>query len=373
MIKFIKNRINTKRLMDIWLNLYINAKQMKYSRGFASDNNAGVHPEIMNAILACNIGHTIGYGDDPYTTSAVNTIQDHFGRNTEAYFVFNGTAANVVGLKNLTQSFNSIICAETAHIEEDECGAPEYFTGCKLLPVHTQNGKIDPGSIRHHLKGFDFEHHSQPKVVSITQATELGTVYSFEELRAMADFVHGQGLLLHMDGARIANAAVSLGVDMADITRDAGIDVLSFGGTKNGAMYGEAILFFTPGLSQYFKYFRKQSMQLASKMRYVAVQFEALLTDNLWKRNAGHANEMARLLVDRVKGIKGVEVTREVESNGVFAIVPPEIIPLLQEEFFFYIWDDVSSEVRWMTSWDTQPEDIERFGNLLESLTGKSA
>jgi threonine aldolase len=341
---------------------------MSYSRGFASDNNAGVHPDIMNAMLKCNNGHTIAYGDDPYTFSAVKAIKDHFGSNTEAYFVFNGTAANVVGLKNMTQSFNSIICAETAHIEEDECGAPEYITGCKLLPVNTEDGKIDSKSIQHHLKGFEFEHHSQPKVVSITQSTELGTVYSIEEIRSLAEFVHGQGLLLHMDGARIANAAASLGVSMADISKHAGIDVLSFGGNKNGAMYGEAILFFTPGLSQYFKYLRKQSMQLASKMRFIAAQFEALLTDDLWKLNAVHANEMAGLLYNRVKDIKGVQVTREVESNGVFAIIPPEIIPRLQEKYFFYIWDDMASEVRWMTSWDTQPEDIEGFGKLLENL-----
>lgn len=341
---------------------------MDSKRGFASDNNAGVHPVIMKAMLDCNRGHTIGYGDDPYTRRAVAKIQEHFGEGTEAYFVFNGTAANVVGLKNLTQSFNSIICAETAHIEEDECGAPEFFTGCKLLPVTTKDGKIDPSAINHHLKGFDFEHHSQPKVVSITQATEMGTVYSIEEIRAMADFVHGHGLLLHMDGARIANAAVSLGTSMADITRHAGVDVLSFGATKNGAMYGEAILFFTPGLSDYFKYFRKQGMQLASKMRFIAVQFEALLTNDLWSRNAKHANQMASLLRDRVKGIKGVEISREVESNGVFAVIPPEIIPELQREFFFYVWDEKISEVRWMTSWDTEPEDIEQFGLLLERL-----
>ncbi len=344
---------------------------MKYQRGFASDNNAGVHPEIFEAIIACNAGHTVGYGDDLYTERAIKAIRNHFGDTTEAYFVFNGTAANVVGLKNITQSFNSIICAETAHIEEDECGAPEYFTGCKLLPVLTENGKIDPGSINHHLKGFDFEHHSQPKVVSITQATEMGTVYSVQEIKELADYVHKKGLLLHMDGARLANAAVSLGLDMVDITRNAGVDVLSLGGTKNGAMYGEAILFFTPGLTEYFKYFRKQSMQLASKMRYIAVQFEALFTNDLWRRNALHANQMARLLYDRVKGIKGVTVTREVESNGVFALVPPEIIPYLQEEFFFYVWDDKVSEVRWMTSWDTQLEDIEHFGKLLETLTSK--
>lgn len=341
---------------------------MKYSRGFASDNNAGVHPEIMDAMLACNNGHTIGYGDDIYTERALKAIKEHFGEDTEAYFVFNGTAANVVGLKNITQSFNSIICADTAHIEEDECGAPEYFTGCKLLPVESKSGKIDIEGISHHLKGFDFEHHSQPAVVSITQATEMGTVYSVEEIRMLADFVHEKGLLLHMDGARLANAAVSLGLEMVDITKNAGVDVLSLGCTKNGAMYGEAVLFFKPGLTEYFKYFRKQSMQLASKMRYIAVQFEALFTDHLWRRNASHANDMARLLYNRVKNINGVIVNGKVESNGVFAIIPSEIIHQLQKEFFFYVWDEKTSEVRWMTSWDTQIEDVENFGDLLESL-----
>ncbi len=342
---------------------------MKNIRGFASDNNAGVHPEILQAITDCNSGHVVGYGDDDFTRKAAAKIREHFGENTEAYFVFNGTAANVVGLRNMTQSFNSIICAESAHIQEDECGAPEFFTGCKLLPMETVNGKISIESIEPHIRGIDFEHHSQPRVVSITQATELGTVYSVDEIREIADFVHDKGLLLHMDGARLANAAVALNTSMKAITRDAGVDVLSFGGTKNGAMYGEAILFFQPGLTQSFKYLRKQSMQLASKMRYIAVQFDALLTDDLWKRNALHANRMARLLAAKAGEIPGIRINRPVEANGVFAVIPEKLIEPLQQEFFFYVWDESTSEVRWMTSWDTSEEDVLNFTELLAKLS----
>lgn len=341
---------------------------MRNFRGFASDNNAGVHPEIMAAMNACNQGHVIGYGDDPYTRRAVERLKEVFGNETEAWFVFNGTAANVVSLKNLTRTFNSIICAETSHIHEDECGAPEFITGCKLIPIHPFEGKLTVELISPHIRGIDFEHHSQPKVVSITQATELGTVYSTGEISALADFVHSKGMYLHMDGARLANAAVSLGVSLREITRDAGVDVLSFGGTKNGAMYGEAILFFTKGLSSSFKYYRKQSMQLASKMRYIAVQFEALLTNDLWKRNALHANEMAKMLAEMAAGIPGIAVSRKPEANGVFAILPPELIKPLQEEFFFYVWDEPRSEVRWMTSWDTTIDDINSFIHLLSRL-----
>ncbi len=342
---------------------------MKNIRGFASDNNAAVHPEIIEAIIECNKGHAVGYGDDDFTRKAVTKIKQHFGNETEVFFVFNGTAANVLGLRNMTQSFNSIICAESAHIQEDECGAPEFFTGCKLLPVETINGKICIESIAPHIRGLDFEHHSQPKVVSITQATELGTLYSLDEIKTIAEFVHEKGLLLHMDGARIANAAAALNLSMKELTKDAGVDVLSFGGTKNGGMYGEAILFFKPGLTEWIKYFRKQSMQLASKMRYIAVQFDALMTNDLWRRNAEHSNKMARLLATRAGEIPGIKINRPVAANGVFAIIPETLIEKLQEEFFFYVWDETQSEVRWMTSWDTSEEDILRFTELLAKLS----
>jgi threonine aldolase len=341
---------------------------MKHNRGFASDNNAGVHPEIMAAIMHCNQGHAVGYGSDVYTARAEEKIKSHFGQDTEVFFVFNGTAANVVGLRNMTQSFNSIICAETSHIQEDECGAPEFFTGCKLIPIEPHRGKLTIDRIAPHIRGIGFEHHSQPRVVSITQATEMGTVYSIEEIRAIADFVHSRGLLLHMDGARIANAAASLGVSLRETTRDAGVDVLSFGGTKNGGMYGEAILLFTPGLTGSFKYFRKQSMQLASKMRYIAVQFESLLTNDLWLRNASHANAMARLLAEKAATVPHVQITQPVDANGVFAIIPGNMIERLQNEYFFYVWNEEISEVRWMTSWDTTEEDIDGFVDQLKKL-----
>ena len=238
-------------------------------RGFGSDNNAGIHPEILKEIISSNFGHVAGYGSDIYTEKALNIFKEQLWSSTETFFVFTGTAANVLGLSGITRSWNSIITASTAHLEQDECGAPEKFTGCKVLVVDTPDGKINPGLIEKHMHGFDFEHHSQPKVISITQATEMGTVYNAAEIREIADFAHARGMLLHMDGARIANAAVWLNLPFKAITTDAGVDVLSFGGTKNGMMFGESICFLKPGLSADFKYLRKQGMQLASKMRFI--------------------------------------------------------------------------------------------------------
>ena len=337
-------------------------------RGFASDNNSGVHPEILTALSVANEGHAVGYGGDQLTEMAVNRFKQEFGDNLDVYFVFNGTGANVLGLSMLTHSFHSVICADTAHIQTDECGAPEKFTGCKLLPAETRKGKISPEGIAKYLHGFDFEHHSQPKVISISQVTELGTVYSVEEIRAITTLAHQYGLYVHMDGARIANAAVALDLPFRAFTVDAGIDVLSFGGTKNGMMLGEAVLFFNPELAGNAKYIRKQSMQLFSKMRFVSAQFLAYFNDDLWKRNATHSNQMARLLEKEVRKIPAIQLTQDVEANGVFAIVPKEIIPLLQEKYFFYMWDEHRSEVRWMTSFDTQEEDIINFAALIKSL-----
>lgn len=337
-------------------------------RGFASDNNSGVHPQIMKALENVNVGHEPGYGNDSYSAKAISIFKNEFGNDTEVFFVFNGTGANVLGLSTLANSFNSVICAETAHIQEDECGAPEKIIGCKLLPVETHNGKITPEQIQVHLKGFDFEHHSQPGVISISQVTELGTVYTTEEIRAIADLAHSNGMFLHMDGARIANAAVSLGLSFREFTKDAGVDVLSFGGTKNGMMLGEAVVFFNPELIKNTKYLRKQSMQLYSKMRYVAGQFIAYFDNNLWHENASHANRMAKLLETQVSQIPQIQITQNVDANGVFAIVPRKIIPQLQEKYFFYIWDETRSEVRWMCSFDTQEEDIFQFVQLIKSL-----
>ena len=340
-------------------------------KGFASDNNSGVHPEIFKAMEAANTGHVIGYGNDPFTQNAIELFKQKFGNDTEVFFVFNGTGANVLGLSTVAQSFHSVICAETAHIQEDECGAPEKFTGCKLLPVEPANGKVTPEAVLPHLKGFDFEHHSQPRVISISQVTEMGTVYKPDEIKALAGLAHKHNMYLHMDGARIANAAVSLNLDFKTFTKDCGVDILSFGGTKNGMMMGEAVLFFNRELTPHTKFIRKQSMQLYSKMRFVGAQFMAYFENDLWKLTATHANKMAQLLKQQVEKIPEIQITQAVEANGVFAIIPPEIIKPLQEKFFFYVWDEIKSEVRWMTSFDTTEEEISEFANLIKKLIKK--
>ncbi len=342
--------------------------QTENRRGFASDNNAGVHPAIMKAMASVNHGHVIAYGDDPYTGKAVGRMKALFGTEVEVYFVFIGTAANVLGLSAVTQPYNAVICADTAHIHVDECGAPEKFTGCKLLTVETGDGKLNVNLIKKHMHGFGFEHHVQPKVISITQSTELGTIYTPEEIRQISSFAHRHGMLVHMDGARLSNAAVALDCSFHEMTGGAGVDVLSFGGTKNGMMYGEAVVFFDKKLCGDFRYRRKQGMQLASKMRFIAAQFDAFLENDLWKTNAEHANRMARKLHEAVRDIPGVTVTRKVEANAVFARIPKKEISPLQEEYFFYVWDEDTSEVRWMCSFDTAEEDISGFASRLRSL-----
>ncbi len=337
-------------------------------RGFASDNNAGVHPEIMKAIESVNSGHTIAYGDDPYTASAVNKIKSILGEKVQPYFVFTGTAANVLGLDAITKPYHSIICAETSHIHEDECGAPERWTGCKLLSLESPDGKLSPASIEKHMYGIDFEHHSQPRVISITQSTEMGTVYTPDEIRAITDYAHDRNMLVHMDGARISNAAASLETGFREFTVAAGVDILSFGGTKNGMMYGEAVVFMSEEYAYDFKYLRKQGMQLASKMRYIAAQFERFLDEEVWLKNASHANRMARVLEAEVMKIDGIRITQPVQSNVVFAILPKEFIPILQEAFFFYVWKEATGEVRWMCSYDTTEEDVINFSSLIRKV-----
>lgn len=346
---------------------------MKPARSFASDNNAGVHPEVLKAISAANAGHVVGYGDDPYTEAATKLFRRHFGEGAEAFFVFNGTAANCLGLKALTNSYHAVICAEGAHIYVDECGAPEKFTGCKLIPVRTDNGKLTVEAVGAACHGIGDEHHVQPRVISITQATEVGTVYKPKEIQALAKFAHEHDLYLHVDGARIANAVVALGLGLRQATRDLGVDVLSFGATKNGALGAEAVLFFNSGLAENFKYYRKQGMQLASKMRFISVQFEAMLSDDLWLRNAQHSNQMAQLLKQQVSKIPQVRIVYDVEANGVFAQIPPHAIKKLQERYFFYVWSEAESIVRWMCSWDTTEEDVKQFAEFLASIVKASA
>jgi threonine aldolase len=338
---------------------------MKPSRSFASDNNAGVHPEILKAIVAANQGHVVGYGDDPYTDSAVRQFKRHFGNDIEVSFVFNGTAANCLGLKALTNSYHAVICAEAAHIYVDECGAPEKFTGCKLIPIPTKDGKLTVEAVRTGYQGIGVEHHVQPRVVAITQCTEVGTVYKEDQVRQLARFAHERGMFLHMDGARIANAAASLGLDLRQATRDLGVDVLSFGATKNGGMGAEAVVFFDPKLAADFKFYRKQGMQLASKMRFLSAQFEALFKDELWLRNAQHSNRMAQLLKRELSKIPQVKIVYKVDANGVFVKIPRRAVAKLQKRYFFYIWDDAQSMVRWMCSWDTTEADVKQFVEFL--------
>ncbi len=331
------------------------------ARSFASDNNAGVHPEILEALASANRGHVVAYGDDPYTGSAIKKFEEHFGPDIAVFFTFNGTGANVLGLQALTRSFQSVLCSDYAHIYTDECGAPEKHTGCKLIPLPHQDGKITLDSVRHAYHGIGDQHHSQPRVISITQCTEMGTVYRPEEIQALAQFAHEHGMFLHVDGARIANAAASLDQNLRQASCDLGVDVLSFGGTKNGILGGEAVVFFQPKLGQDFLYLRKQSMQLASKMRFIAAQFEALLTNDLWRRSAEHANRMARLLEEEVSRIPGVRVVWKVEANGVFVQIPRHSIEKIKQHYFFYMWIEEESIVRWMCSFDTTEEDIRKF------------
>ncbi|HKG79721.1 MAG TPA: low specificity L-threonine aldolase [Pyrinomonadaceae bacterium] len=330
-------------------------------RSFASDNNAGIHPEMIEAIRAANDGHVLAYGGDPFTARAVKLFQKHFGRDISVNFVFGGTGANVLGLKAITKSYEAIICAETAHVNTDECGALGNFTGCALLAIPTPDGKLRAEQIKPLLHGIGVEHHVQPRVISVSQATEMGTVYTKKELKALADFAHDHNLLLHVDGARLANAAVSLKTSLKEITAGAGVDVLSFGGTKNGMMYGEAVIFFDKNLGADFKFIRKQGMQLPSKMRYISAQFEALLSRELWRRSAEHSNRMAQMLGSELSKIPRIQLTQPVEANGVFAVIPREYVPQLQKKYFFYVWDEEISEVRLMASFDTGEDDVRDF------------
>ena len=344
---------------------------IKPGRSFASDNNAGVHPEVLEALARVNQGHVVAYGDDPYTRSAIEKFHEHFGSDIDVFFTFNGTGANVLGLQSLTRPYHAVLCSEYAHIYTDECGAPEKHTGCKLIPLPHHDGKITLHDVRHAYHGIGDQHHVQVRVVSITQSTEMGTVYRPHEVRALGEFAHERDMFLHMDGARIANAAASLGQNLRHATRDLGVDVLSFGGTKNGIIGGEAVVFFNRKFSEDFLYLRKQSMQLASKMRFIAAQFEVLLTNELWRRSAEHANRMARLLEKELARIPEVKVVWEVEANGVFAQIPRHAIEKIRQQYFFYTWMEEESVVRWMCSFDTTEEDVREFAKIVgEAVKG---
>src|SRR5664279_2173299 len=341
---------------------------MKPSRSFASDNNAVVHPEAMEAIRRANQGHMVGYGDDLHTEAAVAKFREAFGQDVAVFFVFNGTAANVLSLQALARPFHAVLCPELSHIYTDECGAPERITGCKLVPLAAPGGKLTVETVAHAYHGIGDQHHVQPRVVSITQSTEMGTVYKPAEIEALARFAHERKMFLHMDGARISNAVAAQKLSLREATRDLGVDVLSFGGTKNGLMGAEAVVFFRPELAEDFMFLRKQGMQLASKMRFLSVQMEALLTNELWRRNADHANRMARLLESEVKKIPRTRIRYPVEANGVFAQIPAQAIQLVQERYFFYVWSQEESVVRWMCSFDTTEQDIYEFAKFVTEV-----
>jgi threonine aldolase len=334
-------------------------------RGFASDNASGVHPEVLRAIAAANHGHAFGYGHDPYTREVEARVAETFGADGGVFFVFNGSGANVVGMRALCRPWESVICAATAHLNVDEGGAPEAVGGLKLLTAPTPDGRLTPELVEPLIARIGDEHAVQPRVLSITQSTELGTLYSPDRVRELADLAHGHGMFLHMDGARLANAAAALGVGLADTSSACGVDLLSFGGTKNGLLAGEAIVAMHAELAEPLLYLRKQSLQLASKMRFLAAQFDALLTDSLWLRGARRANAMAARLADAAARVPGVELTRPVQANAVFAILPAAATRALQEQFDFYTWDETTGEVRWMCSWDTTEEDVEEFASAL--------
>lgn len=328
---------------------------------FGSDNHSGIDPRMISAINRANIEHDFAYGDDQITKNANEMFSELFGKPVKCFYMFNGTGTNVTILKSITKSYNAIICASSAHINVDECGAPEKHTGCKVISVPTENGKLTPQQVKPYLTGFGFCHHSQPKVISISQTTELGTVYSAEEIKALADLAHSYNMFLHMDGARIANGVVACGGDIRSITVDAGVDVLSFGGTKNGMMMGEAAIFLNNSLAEGFEYERKQSMQLYSKMRFVAAQFREYLKDNLWLELAANSNSMAKYLCERISEIKAVKVTQKVEANALFVIFPEDKREIIREKYFFYDWNENIGEVRLMCSFDTTKADIDEF------------
>lgn len=334
-------------------------------RSFASDNNSGVHPLVMEALAEANRDHALGYGDDEWTRSAESAIKELFGVECDVYFVFNGTGSNTMALQLMTKPFGSIICAETAHIYVDECGAPARFTGCHIRPVATPDGKLTPELVTPYLHGFGDQHHSQPSAIYLSQCTELGTTYTPEELKALTSLAHSNGMFVHMDGARIANAAAYLGVSLAELTVGCGIDTLSFGGTKNGLMSGECVVVFNRDLAADARFYRKQATQLASKMRYLSAQFIAYLKDDLWLKNAEHANRMASLLRQRLSEFKAIEFTQPLEGNQLFFRMPKDSALELMKSYFFYFWNERESEVRMVTSFDTTEEDIDR---LIETM-----
>ncbi len=336
---------------------------------FASDNHAAAHPAVLDAVAEANSGWAPAYGDDPWTTAVRERLRELLG-DVEAFPVFNGTGGNVTALAAVLRPWDAVICAETAHINVDECGSPERIAGAKLITVPTPDGKLTAEAVRSRLVGFGDQHHVQPRVVSISQSTELGTVYTPEEIAALAEVAHAAGLLLQVDGARLVNAAVGLGVELRGITSDAGVDLLTLGGTKSGLLGAEAAVFLRPELAAGYAYARKQGTQLASKMRYVSAQLLCLFGGDLWRETAGHANAMARRLADGAVAVPGVSLAYPVQANAVFAALPAIVIKRLHERYHFYVWDEGAGVVRWMCSWQTTPDDVDALLTALREVAG---
>ena len=339
---------------------------------FASDNYAGAHPAVLDAVAAANEGWARAYGDDPWTARLQARLRELFG-DVEAFPVFNGTGGNVTALSAVLRPFEAVVCPETAHINVDECGAPERIAGAKLVDVPTTDGKLTPELLRGRLVGFGDQHHVQARLVSISQSTELGTVYGPDEIRALADEAHGAGLLVHVDGARLVNAAAALGLELRELSAECGVDVLTLGGTKSGLLGAETVVYFRPGLAADYLYARKQGTQLASKMRYISAQLLCLFEGDLWRETAGHANEMARRLGDAVAAAPGVEIAYPVEANAVFAALPQAAIERLHERYHFYVWDEDAGVVRLMCSWQTTPDDVDALVRAVREAVSAEA
>lgn len=337
-----------------------NPRESINPRGFGSDNHAGVHPEIFKSLSVVNHGHAASYGTDSETTECIQEFKKLFGEEAKIYFVFNGTAANVLCLKSMIKSYQSVLCSDVSHINVDECGAPEFFAG-KLLPLPTVDGKLMLSQLQNSLIRQGDQHYAQPKAISLTQPTELGTCYTLHEIKEITNWAHEKGLYVHLDGARLCNALVTLQCTLKELCVDTGVDIISFGGTKNGLMMGETIVVLNPQLATDMKYLRKQAAQLPSKTRFIACQFKAFLNDNLYLKIAQHSCQLAEKLYQGLHEISGFEITQKRESNAVFVKIPKERIKKLKEKYFFYVWDEKTFECRLMTSWDTQPADIEGF------------
>jgi threonine aldolase len=341
-------------------------------RSFASDNNAPIAPAILEAILEANAGDAPAYGDDGWTARARECFREHFGEDVEVYFAFNGTGANVAALSSLLRPWEAVLAPVTAHLQSDECGALERFAGSKVIAVATRDGKLRPADLEPYLHAAGVVHFAQPRVLSISQSPEFGGLYEIAELRELCRFAHDRGLIVHLDGARLSNAAAAFGTGLRATSVDAGVDVLTFGGTKNGLMLGEAICFFKPAMhAGAAPFVQKQSMQLASKMRYIAAQFVALLTEDRWRTYAAHANAMTALLHVRLKAIDGLRITREVRCNVIFATLDRAAIEQIAREYFFYVFDESLPEVRWMTHWATTPEDVENFAGCVRGALAR--